>query len=293
MFTEHLALMHVTERADGTLEAADGQPFDEVGYSRFKYGWVPPAIDYGYGLARLIQNDPRLLDRPVLIISAPYKYVPTASHGIARYLRQALALQFTQLGVEPPVIQPFHKSRTGSDRYAKAGHAERLESLRTLGLYIDASRVRDANLLVVDDIRVTGGAQRATAEYVEPMVPHGIWYLHAAVLDPHIANENPGKESVLNRKFPPSLSTIAADIAASEFELNSRTVGFIMKQPDVDWFFSSLPDAQLGQLYDAVIGSGLEFMSRADFGDSVATLRNTVISRSLPVARLQPTPTHS
>ena len=91
MRTLNSSLMDLTVN-DGEVVSWRGDPFDRVAYSRFKYGFLPPAVDYGYRLAALVAS--RLWEmsagQPVRIVSAPYKYLPTASHAVPDYMCQEL-----------------------------------------------------------------------------------------------------------------------------------------------------------------------------------------------------------
>jgi hypothetical protein len=279
----HRALMQLCMSQD-EVYCQDGSLFDRVAYSRFKYGHTPPARQYGIDLARLIESDllEKRGDRPTIIISAPYKFVPTASHGIALAMRHALAARFVESGIEPPVVVPFHKTRTGTDTYAMSSLEERLRMLATLGLNIDERLVREANVLVVDDIRITGTAQATTAAFIESLAPYSVWYLHAARLSERASAEHPGIEDELNQSVPKSISTVLRDIQAGEFMLNARVLGFIMKAADQAAFkklLSEAPDEALEQLHEATLCSGLQYVAR--FPHSLQQLNDELQGRGL------------
>lgn len=245
----------------------DGSLFDRVAFSRFKYGYVLPAHRYGIGLARLIEAE--LLEkrdnRPTIIISAPYKFVPTASHAIALAMRRVLAERFIELGLEPPVVVPFHKAITGTGAYAKSSLEERLRILATLGLSIDERLVRGANVLAVDDIRITGVAETTTAGFIEPLEPHSVWYLHAARIVSYDDEKHHGIENELNQSSPKNLTTILRDIRAGEFMLNARALGIILKTsatPQFERFLLEVPNGTLEQLFEATICSGPAYVAR-------------------------------
>lgn len=248
---------------DGEVLCQDGQPFDRVAYSRFKYGFVPPAIDYGNGLAAIISDELFALagNEPILIVSAPYKCLPTASEVIARALQHALSHRAELDGREPPVLVPFNKAQVGDSSYARAGEAERLQQLATLGLRIDESRIGGSHVLVVDDIRITGTAQKATAAYLESLQPASIWYLHAARL-PEDIGTHPGLEDELNQTVAHTLEEILQQVANGLFELNTRVLRFILETTDTDEFRSFLkaaPFALLTEIHKAGVGNGVKY----------------------------------
>lgn len=266
MYRRHASLMYLTV-TDGRVMCVDGSSFDAVQYSRFKYGYVPPAFEYGYGLADLIVDDllVRAHGRKTIIVSAPYKALPTASHAIAEVVLWALSARFISEGLEPPELVPFHKARVGSSAYAMSNEEERRRTLATLGLHIDESLVPGANVLVIDDIRITGSAEASTRSYLEGLGPHAIWYLHAARLDEQVASCNPGLEDELNQTFPKSLDTILFDEMNGHFALNTRVLRFIMEttsETAFRGFLSVVSSRLLERIYGGVMGSGLTYVGR-------------------------------
>lgn len=276
MKTYHRTLMDLTV-TNGEVVCTDGSPFDRVAYSLFKYGYIPPAREYGYRLAALISED--LWDlcdgRPIRIISAPYKYLPTASHLIATYLLEALSIEAVQHGLEPPMLVPFHKARTGSDAYAKSNDVEfRRARNKTRGMHLDESLVTGTVFLVVDDIRITGSAEEGTATYLEPLGPYAVWYLHAAALVESAGLSNPSLEDELNQTVPHTLNEILAQVADSTFQLNTRVLR-LMLQSNVDGmesFVTVAPTQLLAEMQQAAIGSGLEYYTK--YLDNVRRIGN-------------------
>lgn len=239
--------------------------FDPVAYSRFKYGFTPPGICYGKQLADLIW--PRLesvLDsgEPILIVSAPYRHLPTASHVIANSLCHELGRRAIDCEAEPPVLVPFHKRQVGDSTYAKSSKDDRLKTLATLGLHIDEGLIPGSHILVVDDIRITGAAEEATAAYLEPLGPGSIWYLHAASFDRELAISNPEIEDKLNQTIPHTLEDILRQDVSRVFQLNTRVLRHILESPlpfEFDFFLSYAAKSLLEEILRASVGSGLTY----------------------------------
>jgi hypothetical protein len=257
-FSETLSTLTVV---DGQVLCQDGSPFDRVAYSHFKYGFLPPAIEYGRRLASLIAD--QLFEvagtEPITIVSAPYKYLPTASHAVAQAITAELAYRAVMNGLEPPVLVPFFKSRPGSSNYAKSSEEYRQRSLATLGLRIDESRVRGAHVVVVDDIRITGSAEKATAQFLESLTPASIWYLHAARLDEATGKAHPGLEDELNQTVAHTPEVILQQVADGEFQLNTRILRLILEtenRASFDWFVSAAPHTLLESIHQAAVGNG-------------------------------------
>lgn len=255
---------------NGDVVCGNGLPFDRVGYSRFKYGYTPPGRQYGHELAVILTNqlnDQRGLGdgRPIRIVSAPYRSVPTASHVIASSLSIELGLSAIRRGLEPPSVLRFYKAQIGESSYAQGSLETRRSMVPSLGLHIDTSLVKDCHLLVVDDIRITGTAEQATAAYVEPLHPASVWYLHAARLDEAVSKTHPGLEDELNQTVQHPLADIVRDSREGNFQLNTRVLRHILEADNeslFDAFVLTAPRWLLSEILETAVGNGLAYFTK-------------------------------
>lgn len=270
MRIEHLALQTLTEEK-GNLVDETGEAFDSVGYSRFKHGYTPPARAYGMKLASLLireHTDPLIDPRPLVVLSAPYLCLPTASHAIAQQLAVVLNMSRAFDKVSPVIVPHFRKLAAGLDTYATLPMEEREAVLNELELQIDPALITNANVLVVDDIRISGTAERRTAMHIEPMQPHAVWYLHAAALNEELGMQRPDIESTLNRTFETTLNTIRDDMQRGEFTLNTRVLRLILTCSDdqarteLALFCQWCPEYFLEQIHASILGNGHDYIAR-------------------------------
>jgi len=264
--TIHETLMDLTV-VDGQIMRHDGRPFDRVDYSHFKYGYVPPAVEYGKELAHLIAD--RLFTlagtTPITIVAAPYKFLRTASEQIAIALRDELVIDAQRRGIIPPKLVPLYKAAVGDSSYAKSSMSDRLSMLATLGLSTDESRITGHHVLVVDDIRITGTAEKVTAKYLEPLNPASVWYLHAARLDEGIGVEYPHLEDEMNQSAVHSLEVILEQVEARQFALNTRVLRFILETKGSEKllaFTDAAPRSLLEEIQQSAVGNGPEYCER-------------------------------
>lgn len=152
----------------GPGPAADGTrslPFSPARYSRYKYGSVAAAETFAQALGTAFcERHPELARAPrLLMTSSPYTYVPTAATTLARRLQQALNAAGARHGLPPaPLVQVDRISPSAGDYGTLSAHArDRRMAANTLSFRrFQPDQVRDAHLLVVDDVRVTGAHQR-------------------------------------------------------------------------------------------------------------------------------------
>lgn len=279
------------------VTAGRGEPFtseQREAYSRFKYGWLPPAITYAEQLAVIIAEDLWRVSagRPIYIVSAPYKFLPTASHAIAQKLCDILSFQAYERGLEPPVLLPLHKAQAGDSSYAKGSTALRTATLANLGLHIDESLIPDSIVLVVDDIRITGTAEIATADYLEPLKPYAIWYLHAYRLDEVTAQANPELEDHLNETVEHSLAGFLHQKAAGEYQLNTRALRHILEAAEYKFFIfiRMAPTELLDEILRAAIGTGVDYTSRYPEKMDLLITERQRRDRGVPKEDLPPAP---
>lgn len=258
----------LTVKQDGTVICDDGTRFAREVFSRFKHGWTPPAVAYGTALATLVSGDlwEHAAGRRICIVSAPYKYVPTASHQIAVHLLRALSADAIKRGIEPPILVPFLKDKPGKAEYAHGDRSVRDATTASMQLHIDESLVRGSVMLVVDDIMVTGAALRATEAFLEPLGPHSLWYLHAARINPMVADEYPGLEGQLNdQSIRIDTFTVLRMYGDGEFCLNTRVLRLILETKRSDEFMGFLkaaPTGLLEDIQDGIHGSGHDYCKR-------------------------------
>ncbi|MGB4776830.1 phosphoribosyltransferase family protein [Microbacterium sp.] len=264
MYVHHVAL-HDLDLVGGVLVDRSGERFDREAYARFKYGYLPPAAEYGRGLADLIGDDlfARVGGDPVCVVSAPYKHLPTASHAIARTLVSVLGrLAVIDRGIEPPTLVPFFKAMPSDDSYARGSAADRSRELARQRFRIDEALIRDAHVLVVDDLRVTGSAELATGRYLESLAPRGVWYLHAARLSPGLGASHPAFESELNESVGHRAHDVLRDIATGRFALNTRVLRHVLdyeSDAEFETIAEGAPTDLLREMFDAAIGSGVAY----------------------------------
>lgn len=262
----HDTLMDLTV-VDGQILRHDGRPFDRVAYSHFKYGFIPPAIEYGKELAHLVADRLFALagTESITIVSAPYKFLRTASEQIAIALRDELTAEAQRRGITPPTLVPLYKAAVGDSSYAKSSMSDRLSMLSTLGLSTDEAQITGHHVLVVDDIRITGTAEQATAAYLEPLNPASIWYLHAARLDEGIGVAYPHLEDEMNQSAAHSLEVILEQVAAGQFALNTRVLRLILETKDGSEFRSFIdaaPISLLEEIHQSALGNGYMYYER-------------------------------
>ena len=240
-----------------TVASATPAPFDPKHYSQFKYGRRDIAERYGAVMATLLNaHFVRILGsgEQIVVIGTPCKRLPNA----ARMLAIAVERRLRIAGL-PTSYSYIYQHRLAEGDYGTLPQADRDQRNRQKQRYLDADDFAGKHVVVVDDIRITGAAQRASAAYLEPLMPASIWYLQAASLPEEVGRRHPSLENDLNSTIPPVLVEIAAYARGGALQLNTRLLRFILECENEEEFWNFMEISSLTflrEIHQAGVGSG-------------------------------------
>lgn len=214
-------------------------------YSGFKYGSKSAAREFGYELGRKflqsavyenLQKEFDLTETPIIVSSAPYKFIPTASFALKDYFvhefNRAHAIKF---GKSVEDIKVF-RQHSYHDDYGAMNKEDRDKAITSDDFYIDETFIRNKILFFIDDVKITGAHQSRIEKLLQTIGFKGqIVFLFYAELT---GTEAPQIESYLNRNAINDLKDINKIIREDEFIFNTRVVKFILNadSPDFETF---------------------------------------------------------
>jgi hypothetical protein len=221
----------------GPAPAANGNgrpPFSPARYSRYKYGSVAAAETFARALgAAFCAAHPELALAPrLLMASSPYAHVPAAATTLARGLRPVLNTARAEHGLAPVPLLRVERASTSAGDYgtlsAQARDRHMADNVLSFRRFRPAL-VRDAHLLVVDDVRVTGAHQRCLMRASEdlPLAARVFLYI-AAFADPRGGCLDPAQEDALNHAAVKTLDDLAVIVESGDFAWNVRVCKFTL-----------------------------------------------------------------
>lgn len=235
--------------------AEGGTALDPALYSRYKYGSrdaVDTFADILADLAPAVGNDD-------LAVTAPAsRAVPIGADlladGVLRVVNHARALK----GVRPAVRPKLHRHAVPAEDYGArdaAGRRELLARERISGIP-DLFRGRD--VVIVDDLWVTGASAEVTVDAVSRYAPRSVTYLVIATVEPGYAARRPEVEHDLNHAAIHDLPTLAGLCRTGPVTVNQRFCKFVLRQgpESVTAWLAGIPDAVAWELYSAVLAEG-------------------------------------
>ncbi len=262
-----------------------GQVFDLDKFSRFKHGSTGVAAEYGSDMARsLAEAHPELLTPQVeLVVSASFsKFMPLASDSLGDAFYRSLNYSLVQRDLPPADRVKIHRSELIEGDYSKMSQAERDAINEKDKLSLPEGVVRGKHLLVVDDVRMTGGCERKIDEYVQSLDLLSVWYLYAAQIDGAQAQSGPQLEARMNTAYVNNLERLAEVVTAKDFLLNSRAAKFIIGYDDkseLRQFLGAMDDQFVYNLYTGVTGNGYNRMEK--YGESVDAIEGELGKRRM------------
>lgn len=268
--------LHRVKPLGGRLVTEVGTDFDERSYSRFKHGDGTLAARYGRALAGgLLAATPHLVTpgAPLVVTSAPYKYLPTASHALAQEVCRSLNRATPagsgrgrggggRHGRRLAETGTLRMSRVPPANYARMDVDRRAELLAESGLRVGSGHFAGRNVVLVDDARVTGLAETTTRQLLRRAGARSVTPVYVVVFVEDHRAVRPELEHRINQAYVRDLWSLLDVIRGERFVLNIRTVKFVLGWPDLDEldaFLTHLTGAELRAIHDAACGTGPEF----------------------------------
>lgn len=284
---------------DGQLVDQYHDAFDTKLYCQMKYGKRSATHQFARTLAQdLTENAPHLVEDetpPEFVV--PYKAVPPACFYVSQFCLRHINGLRNEIGHEPGQILKLHKDSVTTIDYASATHQERAEELDAIEFSLRGQSVKNASLVVLDDVRITGATERRVMQPLSEQNPRHIVLGYIASLDQELAQSRPSIEAELNGQDSVSLIDILEYISNDDFDLNIRTLKFILShhpeaelstfnqevhddmfQDEHQTFFAELPTKVLEEIYHGAIDTGVDFTEK--YKDGFIALVNELERRN-------------
>lgn len=263
-----------TARLTGPVDAvrtSDGAPFDTDTYSRMKHGDADAIRALGDLLAdALIEQCPHLItDDAVPTLPVAYLAVRPSCWFLADAVLDRLNAERANRGLPGGRIVQVHKDSVTHTDYAASTQAEREAELARIG-FVLAEPIDSTHCVVIDDVRVTGLAERTVLTALEAADPKSLVTGYIAICEPELA-ASPHVESALNHASITSILQMVPAAQAGRFHLTIRFLKRALASPELESFLAQVPAPLVQEMYDGAVATGETFM--AGYPDGMATLR--------------------
>lgn len=252
-------------RLDGTLDnihdTRAGVNFDMEAYSLMKHGDTDALTKAGRDLAdRILTERPDLAttSRDV-ILPVAYMAVPPSCYFLAEACAARLSEARGILRNTPARVTRISKDSVTTRDYAASSQADREAEMKSISFTLDEP-VEDAIVVLVDDVRVTGLAERTAVAAIMKGNPEEVILGYVAVVEGELRT-TPQVESVLNHHTVTSILDMIPAVEEGRFSLTIRFLKRVLKSSleEVTQFASSVPTSLLDEMIKGAYDSGVEF----------------------------------
>jgi hypothetical protein len=238
---------------------------DRILYSRYKYGFRPAVDRFAAGLARRAEADlPDLLDAPVTITAPASRAVPIGAGLLADGVSRAVNHRRAQRSTPPAARAALYRYAVPDTDYGTAdqdGRRALLAGERISGI---PDLFTDRDVVVVDDLWVTGISAEVTIDAIGRWTPRSVTYLVIARVDPEHARRRPQVEFDLNHAAVSGLPALAELCREGPVTVNQRVCKFVLQHPpaEIRPWLDTVPATIAWHLYAAVLAEGFGLVPR-------------------------------
>lgn len=251
---------------EGELVNQDGEVFDTEQYGRMKFGSHEAARTMGLELGKLIVAEEMdfVLGEEKIMSPFMYKHVPSAARTIAKYAFMALNSARADEGLDRiHTRQVFIKNQPNAD-YSKLDKTARMQYMTDSGLMLVTEPLDGYNVLLLDDIRITGTYASLVQQMAEKYDVSTLLEAYWAAVDPAEARTNPAIENKINSGAGTGLELVRDIIEEDGLVPTLRTLKLLLSHDDpeaLEEFFCELPEEILIDLYEGAVGTGSDLLA--------------------------------
>lgn len=241
-------------------------PFPIHDYSDMKYGGRRATRDFASKLTDdLLEARPELVeDKAPPQFAVTFNTVPHVPFYLSRHALEIINGQREENGNEPGSILQVDKSRIPTSNYASLSVDERRREWATVDFSLaDEDRPSsDAQVVMLDDIRITGAFTKKLLDVFEGHSPHKTVLGFVAIFDPAQALRQPTIEDHINGTKTKTAETILPLILADDFDLNIRTLKMILatEKDQLMEFLEQCPRDLVETMYSRTMASEPNFI---------------------------------
>lgn len=273
-----VAVHHLEYASNGDIVDANGEDFDADAYSRMKYGARGDTKHFATKIAKTLKKEaPHLYETevaPAFLVA--YKAVVPACGYLTRYCLDRINRTRVENGLEPAEMLHVRKESVTNTDYSTASVEARETELASIDFSLDGQHIDERNVVILDDIRISGGAEKRILEVIEdePQVPSSVILGYVAVFDAQQAAISPNVESHINTTAVTDVNDLIEIIDSEHgFDLNIRTLKLILgaEPSELAGLLETMSRQQIEEIIRGAIDTGPDFLQKYSQGYSYIT----------------------
>lgn len=235
------------------IVSKDVHPFSPEKYSRFKYGDLSIAREFGLALAEgfISAHGSLMLEQEdIYILPSPYHSIPTASNFLTRFFKDMLNLFLYEHGRKTMVETKIHRNHTYVTDYGNLDFHDRIKLIANDTYRIDTRAIDGRFCILVDDIRITGSHELTVERILQEndVKGHFVFVYFAELINKDI---HPNIENHYNYFSMKELDDFTGLILQREFQFNTRLIKFLLKLDThaLQHILDALPMEKSGEIF--------------------------------------------
>lgn len=294
MSNHTLITSHILSGSLTKVEDLKGAGLDLNQYSRMKHGQRSALKTLAQELAlEVMKEEPVLVkEASPLVLPVAYVKVPPSCYYLSKYMLETLNAERQKNGLAPGRIVRIAKGSVATTDYAAASLEEREKELASISFSLDED-IAGSHVLLVDDVRVTGMAERAALKALENANAKSITLAYIATVHEDLQH-SPHIESIINHSSVKNVRHVIPFVQEEDFVITIRFLKYLLKSEvdDLRYFIKHTPNSTLRELLNAAISTGPEFLKA--YAPGVSLLRKALKRRErLALGYLHKNPDHS
>jgi hypothetical protein len=205
-------------------------PFDEIGYSWFKFGDKHYAEKFAIELFNgFIEkySDLLLSKEEIILLPSPYLSIPTASNFLCYYFKKCLDNFLYSNNRKTSIESKIYRNQTYVDDYGNLSFDERVRLIANDTYYIDRNFINNKFCIFIDDIKITGSHELTVSRILEQYNINGefVFVYFAELVNKEI---HPKIENHYNYYSVKNIDDIVDVVNREKFQFNTRIIKYIL-----------------------------------------------------------------
>lgn len=254
--------------------------FDTADYSLMKHGDLPSIRGFGTELANALFEDAPWLETTGRPIVLPVAYL--VAKPACFYLATVVCDVLNEARGErvPARVMHVRKDSVTHIDYAASSAQDRRNDLASIGFRL-TEPVRDAVAIVVDDVRVTGLAERVMVDLLQDNGVGQIVTAYVATCDEQLAAD-PSVESALNHAEVRSIHDMLPSVRRCDFVPTIRFLKRLLADPDAAGFLAECPTELVQRFRADAEATGAQFLAGYPAGTAALLAESDLRSHTTP-----------
>lgn len=272
--------------SNGHIVALSGVPHNSTAYSRMKYGSRRYARELGILLgSAIVRQSTDLIKTQRVTAVCTYKTVPLAATILTDVVVSVINQFRYNNGLEPVERVHVAMEKLLPVDYSRLDVSGRKKYIADTGYVLPPGSVEDTVVVVIDDIKVTGGAEQLIRDLLKDRGHVGVVWGYLATMDLSTSvkgAEAPSVEYQINTTGVKGFGDLLDIIENDGMIITLRTLKMIMEETDkqkVIEFLETISLNTLFDLYDGVLSNGLHYLSY--YKEGFETIKQVAVKRGV------------